>query len=54
MRSLVLLAVLALSACSFGPTCQRYGFVKGTPAYAQCIQAEELGVQQRAAILLAK
>lgn len=55
MKQIVLLALAAaaLAACSFSPgnACGRYGFTKGTTAYAQCVQAEALGAQQRAAIL---
>lgn len=54
MRSFILLALFALAACSPEYPCQRYGFQKGTTAYAQCVQAEVLGSQQRSAILMPK
>lgn len=47
MKRLILLAALALSACSPGNACDSYGFQKGTTAYAQCVQAEVLAYRHR-------
>lgn len=49
MARFILLAALALSACSPGNACNSYGFEKGTTAYSQCVQAEVLAYQQRLA-----
>ena len=55
IKKILIAALLALGACSFSPgnACDRYGFSRGTTAYAQCVQAEVLGAQQRATIMLA-
>ncbi len=53
-RLMIIAALLALAGCASRPACDRYGFVRGTTAYAQCVQAETLAIQQRTAIMLAK
>lgn len=50
MKRLILLACLALSACSPGNACDSYGFQKGTTAYAQCVQSEVLAYRHRLAM----
>lgn len=53
MRAIIILALLALSACSsptyedYASACRAYGFTPGTTAFSQCIQAEYQGYHQR-------
>lgn len=42
----LLIALVTLVACDPGNACERYGFVKGTTAFAQCVQNEELTQRQ--------
>jgi len=47
MKSIIaMLALLLLGACAPEYACDRYGFQRGTPAFAQCIQNEELTQRQ--------
>ena len=40
--TILLVLAAALAACSPENACHKYGFVKGTTAFAQCVQNEVL------------